>query len=239
MAALRIPRYAHIHKLAIVDDESSDAQIPEWEVEAAGFEPLLINQRFRSIEDLAAFIQMEAQGVLCAHRLADYGFSRFYGAKLVASLYDLKIPALLISRYAHIDNDVSIRKWRDKVPVLLHSDEADAERIKRGIEQCLAELHGDVPESRRPYRVLLRITDVAYESTEKVVDAILPGWNPRKAVRFPVSLLPPELQEKVAPDVAFFARVNIGTDNVDELYFREFELAPEPDDEDGLASTDR
>ncbi len=45
MAALRIPRYAHIHKLAIVDDESSDAQIPEWEVEAAGFEPLLINRR--------------------------------------------------------------------------------------------------------------------------------------------------------------------------------------------------
>src|SRR5439155_17163038 len=104
---------------------------------------LFIDRHFQSIEELAAFIKAEAQAALCAHRLANYGLARFYGAKLVAFLYDLKVPALLISRYAHIDDDVSIRKWRDKVPVLLDSDEAHAESIKRGLEKCRAELHGD------------------------------------------------------------------------------------------------
>src|SRR5207245_47892 len=118
-----------VQKIAIVDDESTDAQIHEWEVEAAGFEPVIVNRSFKNMEELAAFIKAEAQGAVCAHRLANYGFARFYGAKLVASLYDLKIPALLVTQYADIDNDVSIRRWREKVPVLLSNDEADADNI--------------------------------------------------------------------------------------------------------------
>jgi hypothetical protein len=235
MAALRIPRYAHIHKLAIVDDESSDAQIPEWEVEAAGFEPLLINRRFRSIEDLAVFIQAEAQGALCVHHLASYGLAHFYGAKLVATLYDLKVPALLVTQYVDIDNDVSIRRWRDKIPVLLSRDEANADSIQQGITSCVAELQGQVPSSRRSHRTLLRVINVTNESNEKVVDVIIPGWNPYRAVRFPASLLPGDLEDIVAPQIRLFALVNIGAERSDELYFREFELAEEPDDDDGLA----
>lgn len=235
MAALRIPDDRNIHKIAIVDDESTDAQIPEWEVEAAGFEPVFVNRSFKRIEDLAAFIKAEAQGALCAHRLANYGFAHFYGAKLVASLYDLKIPALLITQYSSIDNDVSIRKWRDKIPVLLSQDEADPDTIRRGIEHCVLELRGYLPVTRRPHRTLLRITNVTDESGEKVVDVIIPSWNPHRAVRLPVSLIPIELHNVLAPKTRLFALVNIGAEKDDDLYFREFELAPEPDDDDGLA----
>ena len=61
------------------------------------------------------------------------------------------------------------------------------------------------------------------------------SWNPYRAVRFPISLIPSDLHGKLAPDVALFAHVNIGAEKSDDLYFREFELAPEPDDDDGLA----
>ncbi len=235
MAALRIAPDYDIQRIAIVDNESTDAQIPEWEVEAAGFEPIIVNRSFKKIEELAAYIKAEAQGALCAHRLASYGLAHFYGAKLVASLYDLKIPAVLITQYADIDNDVSIRKWRDKIPVLLRSDEADADSIKRGLENCVLELHGKLPSSRRPHRTLLRITNITDESNEKVVDVIIPGWNPRRAVRFPVSLIPTDLHDKLVPKTRLFALVNIGAEKAEDLYFREFELAPEPDDDDGLA----
>ncbi len=235
MAALRIAPDYDIQRIAIVDNESTDAQIPEWEVEAAGFEPIIVNRSFKKIEELAAYIKAEAQGALCAHRLASYGLAHFYGAKLVASLYDLKIPAVLITQYADIDNDVSIRKWRDKIPVLLNRNEADADTIRRGIAKCASELEGNVPYTRRPHRVLLRITNITYESNEQVVDAIIPSWNPHWAVRFPVSLIPPDLHGMLAIDIAFFAQVNIGAEKSDDLYFREFELAPEPDDDDGLA----
>src|SRR5690349_3515273 len=110
--ALRIDPDYQIQRIAIIDDESSDAQIPERDVAAAGFEPIVVNQPFKKFEDLTAFIRSEAQGALCAHRLAHYGFDNFYGATLVASLYDLHIPAVLITQYSSIDNDVSIRKWR-------------------------------------------------------------------------------------------------------------------------------
>ena len=83
--------------------------------------------------------------------------------------------------------------------------------------------------------MLLRITNITDESNEQVVDAIIPSWNPRWAVRFPVSLIPSGFHDILAPDVAFFAQVNIGAERSDDLYFREFELAPEPDDDDGLA----
>ena len=235
MAALRISADTEIQRIAIVDDESTDAQIPGREVEAAGFEPIILKRHFRSIQELAAFIKAEAQGALCTHRLADYGFARFYGAKLVASLYDLKIPAVLITQYADLDKNVSIRKWRDKIPVLLNRDEADADTIKCGLEECLLELQGHFPEERIPYRVLLRITNIENQSDERVVDVIIPGWNPYRGVRFPVSLIPAELHEKLAPGVRLFARVNIGAARSDDLYFREFELAAEPDDDDGLA----
>jgi len=215
MAALRVPadygmQAYGIEKIAIVDDESTDAQIPEWEVEAAGFQPILINRRFRNIEELAAFIKAEAHGAACAHRLADYGFAHFYGAKLVASLYDLQIPALLVTQYADIDNDVSIRKWRDKIPVLLHRNEVDADTIRQGIAKCASELHGDVPYSRRPHRVLLRITDITDESNEKVVDVIIPSWNPHWAVRFPVALIPGDLHDMLEIDRAFLLRSILG-----------------------------
>ena len=83
--------------------------------------------------------------------------------------------------------------------------------------------------------VLIRITHVTSESGEQVVDVIVPGWNPWRAVRLPVSLIPDDLHSKVEPEAAFFAKVNIGTEKAEDLYFKEFELAEEPDPDDGLA----
>lgn len=44
----------------------------------------------------------------------------------------------------------------------------------------------------------------------KVVDAIILGRNPRKAVRFPASLIPPELQDKVTPEEVFLLLSTLG-----------------------------
>jgi hypothetical protein len=64
---------------------------------------------------------------------------------------------------------------------------------------------------------------------------IISGWNPYRVVRFPASLMSIDLQDVLTSETRLFARVNIGAENADDLYFRDFELAPEPDDDDGLA----
>jgi hypothetical protein len=224
-----------LKKIAIVDDELDLAEAAGWDVEDAGFESFRVNGSFIDIDVLASHIEKNAQGALCDHRLANYGRTNFSGAKLVAALYDRKIPSILITQYAAIDANVSIRKFRRKIPVLLSRDEANAATIKKGIEDCVLELSGKVPSNRKPYRTLVRITKIDRESGEDVVDAIVPGWNPHEALRFPAVLIPEKIrQDSLKAGVRLFAQVNIGADKSEDLYFDKFQLAPDLDDSDEL-----
>jgi len=222
-------------KIAIVDDEKDLAESTGWDVEAAGFKPIILDGSFGEVNLLASYIEKNAQGALCDHRLANYGRTNFSGAKLVAELYDRKIPSILITQYTAIDANVSIRMLRRKIAVLLSRDEANAATIKQGIKNCVLELRGQVPSNRKPHRTLVRITNTDTESGEDVLDAIVPGWHPHEAVRFPAELIPKEIrQDALKAGVRLFAHVNIGADKSEDLYLEKFQLAPELDDNDEL-----
>lgn len=222
--------------IAIVDDDEELAEVTAWGVEEAGYKPfLLVKGHFQDVNELALRIMNNAQGAVCDHRLMNSGLANFYGAELVATLYDRNIPSLLITQYTDMDASFSIRKWRRKIPVLLNRDQADAPSIAKGIKDCTLEIHGHIPSTRKSRRTIVRITDIDEESHEPVVDAFVPGWNHHKAVRFPASLVPKHLRDKLKPNVRLFAHVNIGAEKSDDLYFEKFELAPEPDEDDGLA----
>lgn len=222
--------------IAIVDDDKSLAETTAWDVEDAGYQPFLLkNDHFHNVNELASLIIENSQGAVCDHRLSNSGFANFLGAELVAALYDRKFPSLLITQYTEMDTSFSIRKWRHKIPVLLSREEADASTISRGIEVCKSELYGKIPSTRKSRRTIVSITNIDKESGETVVDAFVPSWNPHKAVRFPASLVPEHLRNALKPDVYLFAYVNTGAEKSDDLYFEKFELAPEPDEDDGLA----
>ncbi|MDF5713897.1 MAG: hypothetical protein PUP93_08380 [Rhizonema sp. NSF051] len=223
-------------KIAIVDDDRGLAEVTAWDLEDAGYEPfLLVQGNYTNVNELASRIIENTQGAVCDHRLSNSGLANFYGAELVAALYDRKLPSLLITQYTEMDISLSIRKWRRKIPVLLSREQADASSIAKGIEDSKLELCGNVPSTRKSHRTIVRISNIDEESHERVVDAFIPGWNPHKAVRFPASLVPEQLWDALNPNARLFARVNIGAETSDDLYFEQFELAPEPDDDDGLA----
>jgi hypothetical protein len=175
-----------------------------------------------------------AQGVLCDHRLTNYALTNFFGSTLVAALYDLKFPSILMSQFTTIDTSLSIRKHRRKIPVLLSRDEANGATIKKGIEDCILELGGTIPITRIPHRTLLNITHITNESNEQVIDVIVPSWNPHKAVRLPAALIPQTLHSALVVDRWLFADVNTGAEKSEDIYFENFELTPEPDEDDGL-----
>lgn len=89
-----------------------------------------------------------------------------------------------------------------------------------------------VASDRKTHRNIMWIVDLAQESGEEVVDVIIPGWNPNKAVRLSVSII----RDKWIPDFQptlgtyLIANVNNGAVNSDDLYFTHFEIAPEPED---------
>lgn len=222
--------------IAIVDDDKDLAARTAWDVEEAGYQPFLLkNEHFHNVNELASRIIENSQGAVCDHRLSNSGFANFFGAELVAALYDRKFPSLLITQYTEMDTSFSIRKWRHKIPILLSREEADASTISKGIAICKSELCGKIPSTRKSRRTIVSITNIDEESGQIVVDAFVPSWNPHKAVRFPASLVPEHLMDTLKPGIYLFAHVNTGAEKSEDLYFEKFELAPEPDEDDGLA----
>jgi hypothetical protein len=237
LPALSLPG---IQTIAFVDNTySRERELPYWEAEIAGFKTISVSAELQSVEETVAFIQAHAQAAICTHRLAPQGGTHFYGAALVAALYDRKIPALLVTQYTDIDIHTTIRRWRDKIPVMLHSRQLSFETVAQYLKECLDELHGEISVNRKPYRVMLNIVDIQEVLGEKVIDATLSCWDHYQVVRFPISLVPLDLHARMKPDTWLFADVNIKTEYQDELYFRSIALAPTPEyDEDMVYCVD-
>lgn len=222
-----------ISRVAVVDDNDREAQIISEIIRDAGYVPSIVVANGETVDAFAEAIRSQADAALCDHRLRYSALYRFYGADLVAQLTTSSLPAILVTQFP-MDSDVSIRKWRHLIPVLLSRDDADDEHIRNGFEYCVQELSGHPSGARRRHRSLIRIIDLRSESDDDVIDAIVPSWNPHQAVRFPKSLIG-SLQDHAAPGERFFAQVNLGAEKAEDLFFCDFELAPEPNPNNGLA----
>jgi hypothetical protein len=221
-----------VRRVAIVDDEPEYAEGTGIVIEDAGFEPIILPGSFQTTSDLVAAVRPVADAVVCDHRLRPGGYAPFDGAEAVASFTDAQIPAILLTTYDKIDADVSIRLWRDRIPVLLSREDADPMGMRSAIELCVREVSGDLPSSRRPWQALVQVRAVDEESGRQVVDAIIPSWRPLEAVRFPAELLPEALRGSVQPGDVLIAEVNIGAERHEDLFLRGFRRAPEPVPED-------
>jgi CheY-like chemotaxis protein len=237
MSAVVTSLVPEIQRVAVVDDDIEQAEVMSLWLEEANFQPIIIrtDRPFEQPQDVVELIRAQAEGAVCDHRLTHHRFSAFNGAELSASLYDSRIPSILTTQYVDMDVDVSIRKWRHKIPVLLSRDATDADSIRLGLLESSYEISGQVSAGRKPHKSLIRVTDLVQESEAPVLDVIIPSWNPLRAVRFPLSLIPVELQQSVSAGTRLFASVNIGAEDSQDLYFDGFELAPEPDPNNGLA----
>lgn len=227
-------------RVALVDDDPVAAATLSVLLQDAGYEPIGVERSLDSITSAVDEIRDIAGAAICDHRLSPRGLATFSGAELVSQLYSCSFPAVLISQYFKIDQDVSIRKYRSHIPVLLARDEVSPERIAEAIRVCTNEIGGERPPHRKSWRTLVRVVSKDTEGGEDVLDAIIPGWRPDEAVRFPADLLGDH--QNVLPkgragglELRFFARVNIGAEDAGDLYFDGFELATEPEDDNALA----
>ena len=218
----------------VIDDSPDLAEETFYQLEEAGYQGEILVGPFDNVDELAHQLSQYAHAVVCDHRLMQGGLANFYGAELVASLYDLKKPAILITQYPN-DSHTTIGAFRKKIPVLLARNELNPMSLKRGIDQCADELNGHITRERRPHRTIIRVEQIDKESGQDVIEAFVTGWKPKQAVRFPASLIPESILESVQPGTHLFAKVNVGAVRPEDLFFKDFEIAPEPDEDDGLA----
>ena len=227
-------------KVALVDDDPTAAAALSVILEDAGYEAIEVVDPLESIDVAVARIQRVASAAICDHRLSPRGLASFSGAELVAQLYSTAFPAVLISQYFKIDQNVSIRRYRSRIPMLLARDEVGPDQLADAIRVCSDEIGGRRLPSRRGWRTLVRVVAKEVEGGEDVLDAIIPGWRPDEAVRFPAELLgrhrnslPEERSDRL--ELRYFASVNIGAEDAGELYLEGFEPAIEPKNGNSLS----
>lgn len=238
-AAMALPL---LEQVAIINDDPSDRDVWSLQIEEAGYLPVIIEQptgrAFASVAELLDQVEGHAKWAVCDHRLSPRGMAQFYGAEAVALLNQRRrTPALLVTTWNKIDVDVSIRRYRSNVPILLSADEfQDPIIIRAQLRACSLEvIDGLIPAHRIARKTLIHVETRTTESGVDVVDAVIPGWNPNTKVRFPLELVERNLWDHVREGTYFLAYVNRGAEKEEDLFLERFELAPEVDPNDGLA----
>ena len=225
-------------RVAIVDDVSDSAENAAWIAEEAGLEPAIISEGSGPFGDTSQLLKIvrneNCSAVICDHRLSRTVFASFTGAEFVSRIYQEYMPGILVSTFAAIDSDTSIRLHRANLPSVISRADLDPDLIIDGLHRCEAELNGDIAPDRRSRRTLIRVIDMYSDGATPVVEAILHSWDPDRAVRFPVNVIDNEqivgvLTSDPMCKVRLFAEVNVGCIDESGLFFRSFEFAPEPD----------
>lgn len=224
-----------IKKVAIVDDDAQSRKGFELMLEDEGYEPFVLKGAYRSAVELAEFISENADAALCDHRLRHGGMADFDGAELVFELQKKGCPAILISQYLHVDASTTVRSFRRLIPVAVTRADFDYQDLNALFEKAVAEIEGKFGQNRAAHRSLVYISSISGEGISKIADVFVIGWNPQDAVRIPFSVIAKDIpRQHIKEGASFIANINIGADDSDELYFSDFEIAPEPDENDGL-----
>ena len=224
-------------RVAVVDDREGQAETAAGIAEEADLVPSIFSEAagaFSTTNQLLEEVRSAGcDAVICDHRLSQTGFASFTGAEFVANLFREGIPGVLLSTFSAIDSETSIKLHRAEIPSLMDRSALDPDELVAALKRCESELAGEIAPERRLWRTLVRIENVSSESEIPVVDAVVHTWNPDRAVRFPLDLIEDRnirrgLATGLGLPMRLFAQVNIGCRSESELYFREFEGAPEP-----------
>ncbi|MGF1776928.1 hypothetical protein [Vibrio nomapromontoriensis] len=226
-------------KIAIIDDDPQSRNNMKFRVEDAGFDPILISGEFGNDKNrlIDAIFKHDVYGVVSDHHLSPGKLASFFGAELLADLYDNNVPSVLISQWADKDADTSIRKYRQKLPAVIGRGKDDDENlIARLLEMAKKELEFGLPIERKPHRALIRIDDLKVAIDEGLVEGIITNWSSDVIVKFPTDIIPPDVFNNMSQDKVnrLMAFVNTGATDPNEIYFSDFHLAPSFEGLDGL-----
>jgi hypothetical protein len=216
-----------LRPVAVVDDDDLQRDLIAAMLADQGLKPYPVIGPIQSVPRLVTRILRYAGSAICDHRLNDHAFARFSGAEATAALVERGIPAILLTQFLSIDNDVSVRLWREHIPVALRRDQApDGSVLVAALERAGHELDNPDALRRTTQRCLLRVRAVTTEGHNKVLDVSIAGWKPDVAVRLPLALLPTPLRRDVEKGALFVAEVNTDAEDQAELFFRNFAKAP-------------
>ncbi len=220
-------------QVAIVDDVADELEVLEYELEDAGHKAIRRESPIASLDNLDSWLRaQQVEGFVCDQRLSVANYAPFQGAEAVRRVFrHLRLPSLLVSSFIATEV-LAIRYFRASVPVLIEKQALGRDTINRGFALSKSELGGNVPTQRIPRRTGVHITKVDVRG-RGIVETIVPGWNENLEVSFPLDLIE---DHTLRTDVRsrrmdwLIARVNLDAEHQADLFFMDFERAPDPGD---------
>lgn len=209
-----------IKRVGVIDDGEDSRNTYALMVEDANLEPVLQNDSVTDLSNYLDSINEKFDALVTDHHLRKVmSYFPIDGAELAAHCYNQHIPSILVTKYEQPEI-LEIRKFRERLPVVLTPDEYNVDSLIAGLEKCINEFQGNISTERKAWRTLVRIDDVKDGNN---VYLIIPGWNSQQAISLNMNNLPVDLQTKIKPDMRFFAKVNIGNENANELFIKDWE----------------
>ncbi|USX49915.1 hypothetical protein [Lentzea sp. HUAS12] len=216
--------------MAVVDDDEEEAWTTSLLLEQAGFVPVQIVPTEAEITGTLTRIKQDCVAAVCDHRLNAGSKARFFGAELVYKTNkQLGLPAVLYTTFAGTDQSTSIRRWKAGIPCVVDKTDNDSTVLERALETTMAELQGHVPRVRRAHPAVVEVLAVRQDRETPAVEAIVPAWRMSTAVDIPLDLILSDLS--VPPleleGLWLTAEVNCHAEQSSDLFFKNFEIAPE------------
>jgi hypothetical protein len=211
-----------ISTVGVVDDDAGARESYGLLLQDANVVPSGETGPLGTLADFISQAKTRMDAVLCDHHLRIHNYSTFDGAQLAAALYEINVPAVLCTRWEDAQLDL-IRPYRDRVPALLQLEDLNPDSFVDALKLTVRELQGDFSTERRPWRTQVHIADVGTDEQKEFFYVDLPGWTSDKVIRLRKAILPPGLVDQLEIDARWHAKVNVGSEDSWELYFRDWE----------------
>ena len=210
-----------IDRILIIDDDEEARKGFAYSIEDLGIIPVPEAGPITCLDRFVAELPRRAQAVMCDYRLKTTGqYSSFNGDELVAACYRQRVPGLLCTQYTDVATEMNRRLLRF-IPALLRTSSPEPAAIRTSLRRCQDELHGVFHPSRKAWRTLVRVDDVSRDGG--YCHVIVPGWNPHQAIRIYFEAIPRHVRRKLTSGLRVHAKVNIGAESFEDVYFDEWE----------------
>jgi hypothetical protein len=210
-----------VERVALVDDQQEVRDAYRFTVEDAEMIPVPEDGPLADLKQSVETIARSADAAICDQQLQLIeGYASFFGAELVASLYQQQFPAILCTRWdeAHLDHIRSLRRF---IPVMMRPDELDPDSLLRGVETCIREFKDGFAANRRPWRTQVHVVDIDEDDNSVFLE--LPAWSRDEIVKLRLQDFPHEAREGLRPGFRCHAYINTGTDQHQDLFFEQWE----------------
>ncbi len=209
-----------INRVLVVDDDPAARDALSEIIADMGLTPTCEKGPLNDLREFVEAVRQKADAVFSDYRLKPRNYSVFEGDQLVAECYSRNIPAVLCTAYQNADFMLD-RSLGRRIPVLLRNTNPNPDDVEAAFKMCIAELQGQVASSRRPWRTLVRVNDVDPDRGDFYV--VIPGWDVRAKIRLDLDSVGQDIKCLVKPGKRFHAKVNIGAQLAEDLYFDEWE----------------